>query len=1193
MPARPDDQDFLDRAFDRALVAIEEGRDVGADDLLDGREHLRRQVEALIRVANEIAIGEVKPLAPVLPGYTVVGELGRGGMGSVYLARQERLGGRPVALKVLPPSLALSPRARERFRTEVHAIAKLHHPNIVSVFDLVEQSGVHAFAMEWVDGTSLAHIIESFARAKRAATMNDLRSLLRAPAGSIDAPTWPVFVCRIGIAIARALAVVHKEGLLHRDVKPSNVLLRRDGTPLLSDFGLVREADAETMSRSGEFVGTPAYAAPEQLRGDRAVGPTVDVYGLGATLYHALTLRAPYSGRGTAEILRQVEAGSALPIRRFGRDLPRDLETILAKAIDPDPKRRYATADEFADDLERLLNLEPIVARPAGVFRRALKLVHRNRRILFAALLGGVLVLGLGSVVVVRLFFVPRWVQEHVSAARLALLDPLQANLIFITEYFRVSNDPATAAIPTAAAEEALVSYRAALRLAPQDDAIRLEQETVRLALDLIRNPVAAPALGDRFLTLAPLTCDVVRKWPRPDGAATPEIQRLRAASPTDLRTLGLLYFLTGRIENAVRTWSELDLRVDADALVDACIGLVFLVRDEPARAYARLLQACEALPGVGFLTVYLADAAIRCGDSATGKRLLEAARGMDRQDPMSGFDRVEADLLAALGETRLARRRYRASSTGVSRSHLASLLEKMGTLQTALAVQLRVVEGIPRSERAAASFVALADRWWAEVGVDERWNLVRSSLDPSTPPPRRLVRLLCAYQPAVALLTEQNLLPVSIASRTGESSYHADPSATLARLSLLALSERFEASNQFKWEKWVCYPAPVKALQVAAWLQPDPAAGQRSVERLWQLWLAVVSLATRSVAPPSTCTPGSGFQGIGDLPGGECWTVATDLSADGSTVVGVSDSTDGPHAFRWRASGLPVDLGARVGDIHLVVTCADGSVVVGTRALRDALGNLRHEAFRWTAAGDLEGLGDLPGDEMRSEGIAVSPDGEEVLGASRSSSLMEIFRWTKATGIVGVGHSDRGLQTASSDWLTLIGTTRGTNPKSSWKACRWSPSSEPQLLGDLPGGTDESAARGTSSDGGVIVGSASSSAGREAMRWTAESGMVGLGDLTGGRFESSADTVSADGVLMGGFGTSSFGREAVIWSADGRMERAVDFLAHHGVRVPIGWFLTSVVDIARTGDRVAIAGNGFNPRGDREPWIAAFELSR
>ncbi|MEE9296531.1 MAG: protein kinase, partial [Phycisphaerae bacterium] len=192
---QPDpDQQFLDSVFERAVERVEDGLSVSTSDLLDGRDHLRGQVEELVRLARQVAIGPA-PELPRLNDYTILSEIGSGGMGTVYLARQERLGGRPVALKILPPSAALSSRARERFATEARAIASLRHPNIVTVHDVIESRGVYAYAMEWVDGKSLAQLID-FCKGSAAGDdrvpVGDITTFLGAAQGEIPAATWPI-----------------------------------------------------------------------------------------------------------------------------------------------------------------------------------------------------------------------------------------------------------------------------------------------------------------------------------------------------------------------------------------------------------------------------------------------------------------------------------------------------------------------------------------------------------------------------------------------------------------------------------------------------------------------------------------------------------------------------------------------------------------------------------------------------------------------------------------------------------------------------------------------------------------------------------------------------------------------------------------------------------------------------------------
>jgi serine/threonine-protein kinase PpkA len=224
------------------------------------RPDLRLQIEAMVEHARQIAVNPAMRF-PDVAGYTILGELGRGGMGSVYLARQDRVGARTVALKVLPRASALSASARARFLSEARAIARIRHAHVVTIHDVIHSGDLYAYAMERVDGASLADLIDYLAGVGRPPTVADVRRRLDSPddgGAEVWAGTYVEFVARMGMGIARALTAVHEKGLLHRDVKPSNILLRRDGTPLLSDFGLVRDADVSQHTQQG---------APEQLRG--------------------------------------------------------------------------------------------------------------------------------------------------------------------------------------------------------------------------------------------------------------------------------------------------------------------------------------------------------------------------------------------------------------------------------------------------------------------------------------------------------------------------------------------------------------------------------------------------------------------------------------------------------------------------------------------------------------------------------------------------------------------------------------------------------------------------------------------------------------------------------------------------------------------------------------------------------------
>ncbi|MCO5172221.1 MAG: protein kinase [Planctomycetes bacterium] len=323
--------------------------------------------------------GEVLPLPEGgglerIGGYRVLRELGRGGMGVVYLAESLALR-RQVALKVLTAGGDVE--AVERFQLEARAVARLKHPNVVGVHEVGRDGPRWFLAMDLVDGESLR------ARVQR------------------DGPLAPEDAARLLEPIARALHHAHCAGLLHRDVKPHNVLVARDGTPLLADFGLAKDVGADGVTVTGEVMGTPAYMAPEQACADHArVDRRADVYALGATLYEALAGRPPFVGASAINVLRQVIEDPPVPPSRLRPGLPRDLETICLTCLEKAPGARYDTAGALADDLSRWLRHEPVSVRPPGLAGRALRWARRRPGVAAAAALALLAVLGASSAAV-------------------------------------------------------------------------------------------------------------------------------------------------------------------------------------------------------------------------------------------------------------------------------------------------------------------------------------------------------------------------------------------------------------------------------------------------------------------------------------------------------------------------------------------------------------------------------------------------------------------------------------------------------------------------------------------------------------------------------------------------------------------------------------------------------------------------
>jgi serine/threonine-protein kinase len=296
--------------------------------------------------------------------YEILEEIGRGGMGVVFRARQISLG-RIVALKMILRGELASAADLTRFRGEAESAARLHHPHVTAVYEIGDHEGQPFFSMQFVEGTTLA------------------RRIAEGPLPAREA-------ARLLLPVCRAIAEAHRQGLLHRDLKPSNILIDRTGHPFVSDFGLAKRVTADKadedeqtrslLTHSGAIVGTPGYMAPEQAAGNRGeVGRATDVYGLGALLYATLTGRAPFQSASPVDTVLQVLEQDPLPPRLLNPGVDADLEMIALRCLQKPAELRYATADDLADDLERFLANEPIAARSSRfdqVLTRAFRETH-------------------------------------------------------------------------------------------------------------------------------------------------------------------------------------------------------------------------------------------------------------------------------------------------------------------------------------------------------------------------------------------------------------------------------------------------------------------------------------------------------------------------------------------------------------------------------------------------------------------------------------------------------------------------------------------------------------------------------------------------------------------------------------------------------------------------------------------------
>lgn len=405
----PDREERRNRVLLAYVEALEAGLEPDRGQLLEAHPDLRQDLEAFLAGHDEVARitaplrapgpGDTRdPVGPP-PGIGEIGdfrllrEVGRGGMGIVYEAEQLSLR-RRVALKVLPFAAAIDPRRLQRFKTEALTAAHVQHEKIVPVHAVGCERGVHYYAMQFIEGQSLAALVGELRRLRDEqgprpssaggepddrATVADLPASLPEPGPGVEVTLAATTISRerssdrrryfdraagLGRQAALALEHAHQAGIVHRDVKPGNLLLDLRGQLWVTDFGLAQVTGDAGLTITGELLGTLRYASPEQVLARRGiVDHRSDVYSLGATLYELMTLRPPFEGRDRNALIRQIAEDDPAPPRELDHAVPPELETIVLKALRKDPADRYGTAQELADDLQRHLDGRPILAR--------------------------------------------------------------------------------------------------------------------------------------------------------------------------------------------------------------------------------------------------------------------------------------------------------------------------------------------------------------------------------------------------------------------------------------------------------------------------------------------------------------------------------------------------------------------------------------------------------------------------------------------------------------------------------------------------------------------------------------------------------------------------------------------------------------------------------------------------------------
>lgn len=564
---------------------------------------LRQVLPALeaMRVSGPSAPLPRSPAEPAaalgcLGDFRLLHEIGRGGMGIVYEAEQISLR-RRVALKVLPFAAALDPKRLERFRHEAQAAAHLHHSHIVPVFAVGCERGVYYYAMQYIEGQSLAEVLAQLRRRK--ATGDDVDVPLSVPFSqdvsavlsgaessehtgpwshgklpSASAPSTPrsaaavetnpvlsgttiyaadgrAFVNLVvhwGIQAAEALEHAHSMGIVHRDIKPANLLIDVREHLWVTDFGLAQHCNDAGLTATGDLVGTLRYMSPEQALGERGrIDHRTDIYALAATLYELLTLQPLLQGHNREELLRQVIADAPVPPRWLNKLVPTDLETILLKALAKEPAERYASAGELAADLQRFLDHEPIRAKRPSPLERASKWVKRHRAVALAAvamLLVTVVALAVSTALVVReqartkaayaQVVTAQTKTEEVLAARERELKQARQMLDFFT---RVGEEELSEDSPARRKllGAALNYYEQFIEQSADDPATKSELTNIQGRVSqLLRDSGVTPTPADSLEQLCLLQEDLVRKYP--------EVPELRFRLIVLYRWLGVLH---------------------------------------------------------------------------------------------------------------------------------------------------------------------------------------------------------------------------------------------------------------------------------------------------------------------------------------------------------------------------------------------------------------------------------------------------------------------------------------------------------------------------------------------------------------------------------------------------------------------------------------------------------------------------